>query len=411
MASFKDINKKFDATSIQQLYKKITDKVTNALVDKNTFPVTVVQSTFDGITGVRLDDILSHYNYIYLEFKGTRVKTRRAIPEAHRRNSLIISYKDFDNTTVLEQYIGESIKDVDWTNDENWYAPFTNGIFTVRVSDELTIDTILKYLAAEKIIERLAPDIIDRVTGDYIRGDEGNTIMVNLIKQYIAENIQLVDTIKEYLDENMSIETLFNQYLEQNLNIDDAVSKYINENINIEDFINNYLSENIDINSALNQYIENNLNIQDVINNYLEENLDIKQYIDNYLSENVDINNVINNNLQESIDNYFNTQEGSDTINNIVNEYLDQNLGDFISEESIKRYINEVIDAKLAEELKKYLDSEAGQTIINNIINEDLTNVVTQVLGDVTAYLQDNERVIANALARHEVAITDLQNK
>lgn len=41
---------------------------------------------------------------------------------------------------------------------------------------------------------------------------------------------------------------------------------------------------------------------------------------------------------------------------------------------------------------------------------ENLNHLFGESFNAIVAYLRDNERVIANALARHEQAITDLQN-
>ena len=65
-----------------------------------------------------------------------------------------------------------------------------------------------------------------------------------------------------------------------------------------------------------------------------------------------------------------------------------------------------------------YIDSEEFKTIVegdisnivNNYLGDNLEPLVGEFLTQIVTYLRDNERVIANALARHEQAITELQN-
>lgn len=279
MANFKDICQKFDASVLQQLYKKIT-KDDNTLGDKNVFPVALVQGVYDAISGMRLDDILTHYNYINLEFKGSQSSTRLAIPIAHRRTYLIISYTDYDNANHIEQYIGNNINDVDWQKDSNWKTPFTEGNFIVNVADNV---------------------------------------------------------------------------------------------------------------------------VEEITNNYL----------DNYFEEHPLDTNVQNTVIQE-VANWFNSTEGETFINNAVtnatNNYVQQYINDNLSDEQLAEIITNYLDENITTICQNYFTSEAGQQAINDAIAPQLEEIVGEYFTAIQTYLQDNERVIANALARHEQAITDLQN-
>lgn len=273
--SFKDICIKYDATTIQQLYKKITDKVSNSLVDKNVFPVGLVQAVYDAISGMRLDDILTHFNYINIEYKGTDELTRLAVPIAHRRSKLIIQYTDYEDKTRIEQYVGKTINDNDWQDSNNWIAPFSEGDYTV-------------YVTKEQLQEIIDDDKLNELLKDAI-GD-----------------MDLTDLINEKLDE--------------------------------------------------------------VLNEYLKTK--------------------------------------DEVINNAIKEYLANNL----SEELIAQLVAQAIENQLQQAINNYFASDEGKEAIKEAITPELEEVVGEFFEAVTTYMQDSERVIANALARHEQAITELQN-
>ena len=115
-----------------------------------------------------------------------------------------------------------------------------------------------------------------------------------------------------------------------------------------------------DIFGDINNYPDLEEIIKELLDQYLSDNFDdyVKNFVDEYLDD-LDLDPIINNYLQQYIEEY------PDLINNIVNKYLETNL----------------------------------------------EPLVGQFFDKIVEYLRDNERVIANALARHEQAITELQNK
>lgn len=263
MNNFKDICEKFDASVLQQLYKKITDD-NGKIGEKNVFPIALVQSVFDAISGIRLDDILSHYNYIHLQYKGSQSETRLAIPLAHRRKTLIISYIDYDNNTHVEQYVGDAINDEVWRNDDNWKTPFTEGNFTVTVTDT-------------------------------------------------------------------------------------QLEKYIN------------------------------------------------QYFDDR-----DISSIVVEKAGDIISNYISSEEGGDVFVNTINEAVNNYLAEAITEDALKEIISEVINDRIKEHLIEYLNTDEGKDLILEVTQPYMDEQMNAFKEEVSEYLQDNERVIANALIRHE---------
>lgn len=135
----KDVYKKYDATSLQQLTKIVTDE-NGEHKEKNVYPISIIQAIFDGLTGTRLDHILSFGNCIYLLFQGTREATRLMVNSQMRRKGLIIVFKDVDNTIYTQRYINDNFDDASWQNDANW-----NNCF-VSYDEEETIKYLKNYI-------------------------------------------------------------------------------------------------------------------------------------------------------------------------------------------------------------------------------------------------------------------------
>ena len=121
-----NICKEYSATSIQQLTKLITDKQSGELKEKNVYPISLVQSIFDGITGNRLDVILSLFNCIYIPYSDSKRSTRLKVSNQMRRLGLIITFKDATNTIYTQRYVGTSFEDANWGNDKNWEDCFVS---------------------------------------------------------------------------------------------------------------------------------------------------------------------------------------------------------------------------------------------------------------------------------------------
>ena len=136
----KDICERYDATSLQQLTKIVTDE-NGEHIEKDVYPVSVIQGIYNGINGNRLDHILSMVNCIYVPFKGSRKTTRLTIDSQMRRKGFIIVFKDLDNKTYTQRYINSnSITDESWGSDDNWEDCF------VSFEDSESIAQLKQYL-------------------------------------------------------------------------------------------------------------------------------------------------------------------------------------------------------------------------------------------------------------------------
>ena len=151
----KDICERYDATSLQQLTKIVTDE-NGEHKEKDVYPISVIQAIFDGLTGTRLDHILSFSNCIYVPFQGTREATRLMIGSQMRRKGLIIVFRDLDNMTYTQRYIyGKSVADEHWRHDDNWEDCF------VGFDDLESVEQLKQYLT--EYIDEKFKDLIDNI--------------------------------------------------------------------------------------------------------------------------------------------------------------------------------------------------------------------------------------------------------
>lgn len=135
-----DICEKYDSSSLQQLLKLVTGEDNN-LIKKKVFPVTLIQSIFDAITGNRLDQILALNNYIWLPSKGSKKETRLQVGANLRRAGLVVSFRDYDNILYSQRYINkDSIADEYWGSDDNWEDVF------VGLGDTDFIEQVKQYI-------------------------------------------------------------------------------------------------------------------------------------------------------------------------------------------------------------------------------------------------------------------------
>lgn len=145
----KSICERYDSSTLQQLYKIITGE-NKELTTKDVFPVTLVQSVFDALTGTRLDQILALNNCMWLPFKGTREATRLQVGPDMRRKGLIVAFRGYDGMVYTQRYLnGDSVADEHWRYDANWedvFVGFGNLEFVKQLKKYLTeyIDEKLK---------------------------------------------------------------------------------------------------------------------------------------------------------------------------------------------------------------------------------------------------------------------------
>lgn len=90
-------------------------------------------------------------------------------------------------------------------------------------------------------------------------------------------------------------------------------------------------------------------------------------------------------------------------------------FNDKIDPDWLEQLVEEVIQEQLVDLLKEaveqYLDSDEFKEWLRDSIEDIVGTLIDEYFADIQQALWDQERVIANALARHELAITELQNQ
>ena len=185
-----NICKEYSATSIQQLTKLITDKQSGELKEKNVYPISLVQSIFDGITGNRLDVILSLFNCIYIPYGDSKRSTRLKVSNQMRRLGLIITFKDATNTIYTQRYIGTSFDDANWSNDKNWedcFVSFDSSEAVEQLKQYFTnyINTVIGDITGVKfIVVTSLPSVGEKGT-IYLIKNNSSTEANNVYDEYI----------------------------------------------------------------------------------------------------------------------------------------------------------------------------------------------------------------------------------
>ena len=185
-----NICKEYSATSIQQLTKLITDKQSGELKEKNVYPIRLVQSIFDGITGNRLDVILSLFNCIYIPYGDSKRSTRLKVSNQMRRLGLIITFKDATNTIYTQRYVGTSFEDANWSNDKNWedcFVSFDSSEAVEQLKQYFTnyINNIIGDITGVKfIVVTSLPSVGEKGT-IYLMKNNSSTEANNIYDEYI----------------------------------------------------------------------------------------------------------------------------------------------------------------------------------------------------------------------------------
>lgn len=213
--------------SIHQFYRR--EKCSDKLLP--VYPVSYMQAIYDGVTGATLEAVIGCFNYIFLPFRGTAECTRMLVPDKYRRESLIISYKNFKDETVIEQYIGKCIADEEWVRDDNWQAPFKEGNFIVNVDDETLNQIINNWLEEGGVIDIILQQLTETIK-NFFNSEEGKEIVRDIIKELVEELLdQYFTEIRQALLDNervtanalarheMAITEIQNQLLSQGISL------------------------------------------------------------------------------------------------------------------------------------------------------------------------------------------------
>lgn len=323
-----------DAVYIQQLRKYCKDnKKWNEI-----FPVTFIQAIYNAANGNRLDTLLTMYNSIFVEYKGSFATTVAAIDNIVRKKGLIITYFDENNLSWTRRYKLHDTSDINFQNEDNWEG----------YNFDILIDEI--YKAIEYIFNNIDkfPDLknvliqqITEVTENIFNNIEDYANLYNIFKNLIKENINNVfNNINDYNEFKNLINT----------NINNRVDYIFNNIDNFEILLNKI---NVAILNRV-DYIFNNINKYPELKQLIINSLQAKQLFTIEFSVNGDTLDIIN---KDELNSYIEN-------NNVNNNALVTFIGKFFDSSNNKLLYNLVFTA--------FVNTSSAYLNLNNCYGETL---------------------------------------
>ena len=334
--------------------------------------------------------ILNKYNFVFTNYDTNEAITKQSVPNEYRLINTIVSYLDFKGFLHVELFVGteDEISDEQWIDDINWVT--TAFIYHKCYNEEYNVDFsttalqvpccvryrgnilhIQNYPMLDSCGEIYYEDKTYRYTCFCCDDDKYSNIdnweeydfqlIINDIVKFITDIMTEANDISYGIltpDEEMIkdlIEQLFNEWLTEE-RLTEIVNAWL-EGQDLQSIINQYLDD-IDLQEQIKQEVQKQLSQYDFEG-------DIANYIDKWFEQN-NIQDIVNN----AVSNYF-----GDNINDILNNYFNGEGND-----NLTQIVNDLLDDKIGE----YLES-------------------------IKTMLANNERVVANALSRHEEDILTIK--
>lgn len=336
--------------------------------------------------------ILNKYNLVYTNYITNQAITRQSVPNEYRLINTIICYLDFKGFLHVELFVGteDEISDEQWIDDTNWVT--TAFIYHKCYNEEYNVDFSTTALQVPYCV-RYRGNIL-HIQNYPMLDSCGETYYEDKTYRYTCfccddDKYSNIDNWEEY---------------DFQLVIDDIVK-----------FITDIMTEANDISYGLTTPDEDMIKdlIQNIINQWLDDDK-LQQIINEWLNQR-DLDEIINNwleeadlsqQIQEAVNNAMKDIDISDQITNAVNQWLEDNdLTDVIN-----NAINKYLGDNLNDILNNYFGPDGpGYGNLEDMVDQMLDDKIGQYLEDIKAMLKDNERVIANALSRHEEDIIQLK--
>lgn len=336
--------------------------------------------------------ILNKYNFVFTNYDTNEAITKQSVPNEYRLINTIICYLDFKGFLHVELFVGteDEISDEQWIDDTNWVT--TAFIYHKCYNEEYNVDFSTTALQVPCCV-RYRGNIL-HIQNYPMLDSCGETYYEDKTYRYTCfccddDKYSNIDNWEEY---------------DFQLVIDDIVK-----------FITDIMTEANDISYGLTTPDEEMIKdlIQNIINQWLDDDK-LQQIINEWLNQR-DLDEIINNwleeadlsqQIQEAVNNAMKDIDISDQITNAVNQWLEDNdLTDVIN-----NTINKYLGDNLNDILNNYFGPEGpGYGNLEDMVDQMLDDKIGQYLEDIKAMLKDNERVIANALSRHEEDIIQLK--
>lgn len=357
---------------------------------------------------------------IYYEAKTYRYK---CICCDDCKYSLEENWEEYDFQIILDDIVSIVTDLMTEANDINY------GLLTPdeEYINNLIEDLFLKWLTDEKL---------QQVVNDWLNNQDISSVVKEwLADQDFSEEFELV--VNEWMDKQ-NIQQLINSYMQgqdlqelvnywmdqQNFenNINEAITNAINE-IDFDSLAKQFVNEimsTIDIESLVSEWLENDVNTEifkDEINKYLtayDFTDDVNNYVENYITGNwdkiqdiveqllIDLN--IEHLVDEAIQNVVKDFDFNTAISEAINKYFEDNDIATVVNQNVQDYIDNNIDNILNEYF-----TETGSDNLQDVVDGLLDEKIGTYLENMKNMLLSNERVVANALSRHEEDILTLK--
>lgn len=336
--------------------------------------------------------ILNKYNFVFTNYDTNEAITKQSVPNEYRLINTIVSYLDFKGFLHIELFVGteEDITDDKWIDNGNWID--TKLIYHKCFNKEY--DTDFSTTANAVFCPLRYRGNILHIQNYPMLDSCGETYYEDKTYRYTCfccDDCKYgnIDNWEEYdfqlvIDDIVKIVT---DLMEQANDISYGLTTPDEDMI--KDLIQSIIDEWLDEDQ-----------LQQIINEWLSQK-DLDEIISNWLEE-ADLSTQI----QEAVNNALKDIDISDQITNAVNQWLEENdLTDVINN-AVTNYLGD----NLEEILNNYFGPEGpGYGNLEDMVDQMLDDKIGQYLEDIKAMLKDNERVIANALSRHEEDIIQLK--
>lgn len=336
--------------------------------------------------------ILNKYNFVFTNYDTNEAITKQSVPNEYRLINTIVSYLDFKGFLHIELFVGteEDITDDKWIDETNWVS--TKLIYHKCFNEKYDTDfatTAIKVPCPVRFRGNVLH--IQDVPAYDTCGEVYYEDKIYRYKCICCDDCKYgnIDNWEEYdfqliIDDIIKIVT---DLMEQANDIDYGLVTPDEGMIKdlIQDIINQWLDDD-KLQQIINEWL-NQRDLDEIINNWLEE-ADLTQQI------------------QEAVNNAMKDIDISDQITNAVNQWLEDNdLTDIVN-----NAVNNYLGDNLEDILNNYFGPEGpGYGNLEDMVDQILDDKIGQYLEDIKAMLKDNERVIANALSRHEEDIIQLK--
>ena len=195
--------------STKQLYEKTSEGM------KEVNPLVAIEDIYSKLSDTPLEALVSLYNHVKCEWKGSVADTRRTVPLFLRRSGLFITYNN--GTKYITEFFSAGIDQITtegWVKDSNWISVPDEDYISTGVKPGVgsigyeQLNDKLKQLFKEKVNVTNYPDDEDIVSVDnMLKLKDREADAANFqSKSYIIlrKNLSLVNgVVKNILTQNM----------------------------------------------------------------------------------------------------------------------------------------------------------------------------------------------------------------